>query len=58
MAEVMRMLRKEHADMAILLDLLERHLLAGATKCVSLLPTSAILFTVFNNLSGSRPEFR
>ncbi len=58
MAEVMRMLRKEHADMAILLDLLERHLLAGATKCVSLLPTSAIHFTVFNNLSGSRPEFR
>ncbi len=58
MAEVMRMLRKEHADMAILLDLLERHLLAGATKCVPLLPTSAVLFSIFNNLSGARPEIR
>ncbi len=58
MAEVMRMLRKEHADMAILLDLLEPHLLAGAAKCVPLLPTSAILFSVFNNLSSVQPEFR
>ncbi len=58
MTEVVRLLRKEHTDMAILLDLLEPHLLAGATKCVPLLPTSAILFSVFNNLSSVRPEFR
>ncbi len=57
MAEVVRILRKEHTDMAILLDLLEPHLLAGATKCVPLLPTPAILFSIFNNLSGDRLEF-
>ncbi len=57
MAEVMRMLRKEHADMAILLDLLERLPLAGAAKWVPLLPTPAILFSIFNNLSGDRLEF-
>ncbi len=57
-AEVVRILRKEHTDMAILLDLLERHPLAGAAKWVPLLPTSAILFSVFNNLSRARPEIR
>ena len=56
-AEVVRMLRREHADMAILLDLLERLPLAGAAKWVPLLPTPAILFSIFNNLSGYRLEF-
>ena len=31
MAEVVRMLRKEHTDMAILLDLLERQKVAGSS---------------------------
>ncbi len=34
-----------------------RHLLAGATECVRLLPTYAILLVIFNNLSGDRPKF-
>ncbi len=30
--------------------------LAGATKCGPLLPTSAALLNIFNNLPGTRPE--